>query len=266
MFRTKTVKAFDVNWSCVHFKWLFRVAKWMFTLHYMKKWFILSRQLNTHTHTHKLLPFLHSPPVPMGFCLPPLSLLWLTGSQGARWTEWWFSWRALPACFRLGVKQITLCMHEYITSAAVIILGKAKAFGTCALLPTWLLCSCCHCCTIKWVWMFVVRVSAWIRCFFIYRVFSPGFGEGDLHHEMFTKLKLALCNAKTIILWIQLWTTHSFTVAVSNDCFFSTTQGVPCWQIYRLVKPQPCRAEAISTFLWSSAFGPLDLGQRPGWL
>lgn len=118
---------------------------------YMKKRFILSRQLNTHTdtHTQKWLPFVHSPPVPMGLCLPPLSLLWLTGSQGARWTEWWFSWRALPACFQLGVKQITLCMHEYITSAAVIILGKAKAFGTCALLPTWLMCTCCHCCTIK---------------------------------------------------------------------------------------------------------------------
>lgn len=35
-------------------------------------------------------------------------------------------------------------MHEYITSAAVIIPGKATAFGTWALLPSWRLCSHCQ--------------------------------------------------------------------------------------------------------------------------
>lgn len=47
----------------------------------------------------------------------------------------------------------TLWMHEYLTCAAVIILGKAMACGTCTLWHSWLLCSYCCCHTMKWVWM-----------------------------------------------------------------------------------------------------------------
>lgn len=36
--------------------------------------------------------------------------------------------------------------------------------------------------------------------------------------------------------------------------------------MHNTAEPQPSRAVATSAFLWSSAFGPLDLGQRPGWL
>lgn len=71
--------------------------------------------------------------------------------------------------FWLRVKQITLCMHEYITSAAVIIPGKAMAFGTCAPLPRWRLRPHCRRRTIKWVWMWGARVSTGIRCRFMYR-------------------------------------------------------------------------------------------------
>lgn len=125
-------------------------------------------------HIH-LISFCPSPPVNRP---TPPSPLCVTGSKGASWTEWWFSWRILPARFCLGVKQITLCMHEYITSAAVIIPGKATAFGTCALLPSWLLCSHCHCNIIKWIWVLAVRVSAGVIFLFIYR-------ESEIFHTEF---------------------------------------------------------------------------------
>lgn len=43
----------------------------------------------------------------------------------------------------------TWCMHEYITAAVVIIPSKTTGFGTCALLPPWLLCSYCQCRSIR---------------------------------------------------------------------------------------------------------------------
>lgn len=103
----------------------------------------------------------HTHPSPCSLCAIWLALREPVEMSGDSAEEF------LPVCFWLGVKQITLCMHEYITSAAVIIPGKASAFGTCALLPSWLLRHYCHCHTIKWVWMLTVRVSTGIRCFFI---------------------------------------------------------------------------------------------------
>lgn len=87
---------------------------------------------------------------------PPLCL---TGSQGACWTEWWFSWRVLPACFWLG-GETDHSVHAWIHYFCCCLLSLAKlrhAFGTCTLLPFWLPCSYCHRHTIKSVWMLVER-------------------------------------------------------------------------------------------------------------
>lgn len=119
-----------------------QVAKWLFTLLIWKRGLMLSSRLNTHTHT-QMITFPTQPTCSHGPMLTtPQSALvdWLSASL-LNWVviQLKSSASALSGC---GVKQIALCMHEYITSAAVIILGKAKAFGTYALLPT---CTCCHC-------------------------------------------------------------------------------------------------------------------------
>lgn len=102
----------------------------------------------------------------------------------------------------------TLCMHEYITSAAVIISGKASPFGTCTLLPSWLLCSYCHYQTINWVWMWAARASTRIRCFFIYRKIIDVFQRGWVREPYMMKdlqnwnsLAKALCDSGSIIFY-----------------------------------------------------------------
>lgn len=79
-------------------------------------------------------------------------------------------------------------------------------------------------------------------------------------------LAKAFYKTKTILLWIQLWSTDSVTGTVRTDHLFSATDCIQCWWIYYTVKSPLNRAVAISAFLWSSAFGPLDLGQCPRWL
>lgn len=131
-----------------------------------------------HTHTHTLT-FKGT-----RFCQ--------TGTKVACWAEW-FSWELQPVCFWLGVKQIILCMHEYITSAAVIVPGMATAFGTRALVP--LLAS------VFLLSLLHHKMAVSVSCEHFYWEEMPlhlqglidvaSWGGRFLHDETFTKLRVA---------------------------------------------------------------------------
>jgi len=136
----------DQNNSCILIKWVLRAEQWIYLLIEISDWFLTGKITYPHPHPSSAL------------------VDWLQG----RLLNWVVIQLRSSASVLLAGGD-TLCMHEYITSAAVIIPGKTAAVGTCALLPLWLLCSYCHCHIIKLDSVLVVKASTHIRWFFISR-------------------------------------------------------------------------------------------------